>query len=165
MHPRITITPELFEKHRLFFELHFGAFYLQHLRDVYRNFSGDILLAIVLGEIAHQNIAKIKSSGKYEREKVREIVNNPQSPLTSPCNAYSLASSTGIPRETVRRKVAKLVKEGLITVNEKSDFFFTVKVSCDELKKQTYEGAQNIVKAYDGMINYIEKTNKIHHMN
>lgn len=31
-----------------------------------------------------------------------------------PCNAFSLAASTGIPRETVRRKIDQLVKRGWV---------------------------------------------------
>lgn len=158
MHRKVTLTPELFEKHRLFFELHFGAFYLQHLRDVYRDFSGDILTAMVLGEIAHQNMAKIKSSGKYDREQILDILKNPQAPQISPCNAYSLAASIGIPRETVRRKVAKLEKEGLLTINDKSEFFITEKVSCDALKNITYKGVHNLIKTYDSMVDFLKNT-------
>jgi transposase-like protein len=42
-----------------------------------------------------------------------------------PCNAYSISQTWGLPRETVRRRVAALVKRGWLRRDERADLFVT----------------------------------------
>jgi DNA-binding FadR family transcriptional regulator len=42
-----------------------------------------------------------------------------------PANAHSISLSTGIPRETVRRKLAALVAQGWLEDNGRSEYFVT----------------------------------------
>ena len=90
---------------------------VRNLRRWYEEFDRDILLPILLGEIALHNI------GAFE--------NHPESAATAaaptaqassvtemrirPCNAYSISAATDLPRETVRRKIARLVELGWVT--------------------------------------------------
>lgn len=74
---------------------------LHALREIYRLFDGDILMAMVLGEL-----------GQY-------IVSDSQTNLLPPVrprhsNAHSISIASGIPRETVRRKLEKLIAKGWV---------------------------------------------------
>ncbi len=100
---------DLYNQHSGELSVLMGWFFLRHLNQLYRNFRGDLLLAIVLGEIAHHNICHYFSSGKAtaaNRGKPVEVM--------EPCNPFSLSAATGLPRETCRRKVQILVRQGLV---------------------------------------------------
>lgn len=92
-----------------------GWFFLRHLGRIYREFDGDFVLAIVLGEIAHHNVCRFFSHGKPLPCKARPDFTSLQaSDELTPCNAFSLSAATGIPRETIRRKIAQLVDMGMV---------------------------------------------------
>jgi hypothetical protein len=92
-------------------------FLVSQLLRVLRAFDGDVLSAIVLGEIAHHNVHRFfcdhesTSAESVEREladpKRRER-------LSRPCNALSISRATGLPRETVRRRILQLVAQGWV---------------------------------------------------
>jgi hypothetical protein len=95
--------------------LHMSHFCVRYLSLLYHKFDGDLALVIVLGEISHHNTAKFFSPHKLTNERVLGL----QEPTAKwdqmdGCNAFSLSSATGIPRETVRRKVLELKKRGWI---------------------------------------------------
>ncbi len=98
-----------------------GLFMIDYLRRLNREFENDLAAAIVLGEIAQHSVRDLMKrdlprSGKAAREFVtRERV---KAGLKR-CNALSVAESSGIPRETVRRKIDKLVKRGLVSKDER----------------------------------------------
>ena len=98
---------KLYDQHPREISILLGWFFLRHLHQLYRRFKGDMVSAMVLGEIAHHNICHYFSSGKTK---------GPEGPWTNlePCNPYSLSVATGLPRETCRRKVQTLVRQGLI---------------------------------------------------
>jgi len=48
-----------------------------------------------------------------------------------PCNALSIAESCGLPRETVRRKIVKLIDRGYIYRSEDGFLFLTRSVGED----------------------------------
>ena len=47
----------------------------------------------------------------------------------NPTNAYSISQATGIPRETVRRRIEKLVKKGWMVKNSRGELTVTKKVA------------------------------------
>jgi predicted ArsR family transcriptional regulator len=53
-----------------------------------------------------------------------------------PTNAFSISQATGIPRETVRRKIDKLQQKGWAVKNERSEVYMseTVSVYLDRFK-------------------------------
>ena len=53
---RLLIDPETYERHHSKFAIIMGQFALWHHNMVYQEFAGDLILPIVLGEIAHHNI-------------------------------------------------------------------------------------------------------------
>jgi len=99
------LTPEAF--------LAMNMFIVRHLVRLYAAFDGDLVEAIVLGEVAHHNLSAYMTNAA----KVRRTTGAATTPVPSPddylpTNAFSIAQATGIPRQTVRRKVKALVERG-----------------------------------------------------
>lgn len=102
-------------------ERHFEVTYVlgrvlnEHLIRTFRAFDGDITAAIVLGTIGQYNYRRYfdsiaKGDGTFhERVERGEHLAN-----ISHCNALSISESTGIPRETVRRKIRLLIEKGWV---------------------------------------------------
>lgn len=87
-----------------------NAFVLRQLARIREAFDGDILAAIVLGEVAHHNLRRVPGIGSLPLEEVNAtLTGGDQVELT---NAYSISAATGIPYETTRRRVAALVERG-----------------------------------------------------
>lgn len=90
-------------------------FMVPYLLRLYHAFDGDLAEIVVLGEIAQRNASRFfDQAGKDKpREHLLDDETRRRQHLL-PCNALSVAESTGIPRETVRRKVNKLIARGWI---------------------------------------------------
>jgi len=86
-----------------------GRFLTDHLIRVYAAFDGDITAAIVLGTIGQHNYRRYYTEGgrKFEGRFHQLVARGEHLPHARPCNALSISDSTGIPRETVRRKEGK----------------------------------------------------------
>jgi NifB/MoaA-like Fe-S oxidoreductase len=80
---------------------------VRNLKRWFEEFDRDIMLPILLGEIALHNIGT-PSAAATDGDEMPECT-------LKPCNAYSIAAATGLPRETVRRKVARLVELGWVS--------------------------------------------------
>jgi hypothetical protein len=96
-----------------------ARYQIRNLRRVFEEFERDILLPILLGEIALHNIGAFEhrppglpnhdpAAGPEAHEGQGHV------PPMRPCNAYSISAATGLPRETVRRKIGRLVELGWI---------------------------------------------------
>lgn len=109
------VLPEGYQENSREIAVLLGWFFLRHLGRIYRDFQGDFVLAIVLGEIAHHNICHYYSLGKPRNDgsiPPKRLTTNPAH--LEPCNAFSLSEATGIPRETIRRKIQDLLQKGWI---------------------------------------------------
>ncbi len=93
-----------------------SRFTINTLRRAYRLFEGDLSLFLVFGEIAHYNMSRA-----LQALSLREAPDSPRWTMPmrglhaqklTPCNALSISEATGIPRETVRRKVKELEERG-----------------------------------------------------
>ena len=91
-----------------------GRFMTEHLIRVYKAFDGDITAAIVLGTIGQYNYQRYYAEvGAKSPEGFQKLVAKGEHLAHQrTCNAMSISDSTGIPRETVRRKIRALVKKG-----------------------------------------------------
>lgn len=90
-----------------------GRFMTDHLIRVYEAFDGDLTAAIVLGTIGQYNYRRYYDEVASREEGFQELVaRGDHLGRARPCNAMSISASTGIPRETVRRKIADLVAKG-----------------------------------------------------
>ncbi|HJV28453.1 MAG TPA: hypothetical protein VJ673_22435 [Aromatoleum sp.] len=98
-----------------------ARYQIRSLRRLFEEFERDILLPILLGEIALHNL------GALENGLSAGIFDDMSSLMTRlrPCNAYSIAAATGLPRETVRRKIARLADLGWITRQGNGHLFLT----------------------------------------
>lgn len=89
---------------------------IRNLRRLYDEFDQDILLPLLLGEIALHNIgaldgmATTRASADQADQPIQGLICT-----LKPCNAYSIAAASGLARETVRRKIARLVELGWIS--------------------------------------------------
>lgn len=131
----MTVDMKLFEQNYYRIAYLFSLFTVPYMRNIYREFSGDMLLNIVIGEIGTRNVSQFfKSSSfdtakdsKYYESMLDDVEEHPR--LLRPCNALSISDATGIPRETVRRKVNALIKMGWVQQNEKGHLYLTSKVA------------------------------------
>jgi len=93
------------------------------LTRIYHAFEGDIMAAIVLGEIAHRNVEGWLAAGENAEQSLQDPVQ--RTTVMRPCNALSIAEACGLPRETVRRKVAALMERGYIYRSDEGHLYLT----------------------------------------
>lgn len=122
--------PVRYEEHKLTIAVSMGRYMIRHLLLLYREFEGDLLLPIVLGEIAHHNVGGLYHQNGPCLKPRSQIPTGPERlNYMEPTNAFSISESTGIPRETVRRKIDKLVEKGWVTKGTRSELTITTSVS------------------------------------
>ena len=111
------IDSDKFLRHQQYIAYLLSEFTVPHLVRLVRRYEGDVLLAIVLGEIAQHNVRRFFESPEMQADPSRHVDvldATQQEALMSACNALSISRSTGIPRETVRRRVEDLVRRGWV---------------------------------------------------
>jgi hypothetical protein len=93
-----------------------GCFFSEHLLRVHRLFDGDLTAAIVLATIAQHNVQRFYEEVARDSSHGFDglVQQGRHVPHLRPCNALSVSAATGIPRETVRRKVKGLLARGWI---------------------------------------------------
>ncbi len=100
-----------------------GSFVTDHLIRVQRAFEGDLAAALVMATIANRNVQRYYEdvAGKSPEGLDKLVESGSHLSHLRHCNAYSVSSATGIPRETVRRKVKWLAAKGWITVGTRGE--------------------------------------------
>jgi hypothetical protein len=98
------------------------GFLYRHLKRLRATFEGDLLLPLIIGEIAHRNIAMLGHRGDTAQQvtKIGSRFGSDSSDLRGeflPTNAYSLSQSMGVPDATMRRKIAHLRMREWISVD------------------------------------------------
>jgi hypothetical protein len=102
-----------YERNRGEILLNLSHYNLSYLNLIYQLFDGDLAMVIVLGEISHHNTSDHFNPHALENPRVREIQHERDDWRgLEGCNALSISHATGIPRETVRRKIAELKRRG-----------------------------------------------------
>ncbi len=107
--------------------LHLARYNLRYLVRLYGAFDGDLLLPIVLGEVGLYNMGGLALSDGAGVPSCCTNEDTFDRLALRPCNAFSISSSTGIPRETVRRKVSHLIQHGYIDRDSKGGLTITAK--------------------------------------
>jgi hypothetical protein len=100
-----------------------GRFVTDHLIRVHQKFEGDLIAALVLATVANRNMQRYyEDVARTSVEGLDQLVEagDHLSQLRH-CNAHSVACATGIPRETVRRKVRWLEGKGWLTVGARGE--------------------------------------------
>ncbi len=108
-------TIESYTRHHREITLILNDFLLKYLNSLYAEFKGDIVQAIVLGEVAHHNVSRLRKEGHNLSSTEPDHTGfDAIKDLLVPCNPFSISEATGIPRETVRRKFVELIDAGMI---------------------------------------------------
>lgn len=123
LHIPAGVSPEVYASHRDILSVLLLRFMTSRLRAMYQAYDGDLTLCLVLGEIASRNTERFYD----ERRGYMPADAHGQRQLL-PCNALSISDVTGIPRETVRRKLAKLVELGWIEKTPEDMYVITNKI-------------------------------------
>ena len=111
------IDSEKFQRHQSYVAYLLGEFTLPHLVRLVRRHDGDVLLAIVLGEIAQRNVRSVFENPEMPADPAGQLSALDMAQREAPpgtCNALSISRATGIPRETVRRRVEELIRRNWI---------------------------------------------------
>ncbi|RPI13104.1 MAG: hypothetical protein EHM60_09975 [Lysobacterales bacterium] len=118
-----TLPRELVKSHRRELSYIVGGFTTDHLIRLYAAFDGDLAAAIVLGTIGQHYIQQYYEAVARESTAGldRLVDEGRHLARVRSCNAMSVSAATGIPRETVRRKVRWLVEQDWITVGKRGE--------------------------------------------
>jgi hypothetical protein len=146
-----TMKLSLAEERRLEVSYHTGRFMIDHLVRLYAMFEGDLTASIVLGTVAQHNVQRYydeiakRSPAGFDRL----VEQGDHLPHMRPCNALSVSAATGIPRETVRRKVRWLTRKGWLTVGERGQLAVgkDVRKQFEAFDRQTSRRLEVCVKA------------------
>jgi DNA-binding MarR family transcriptional regulator len=90
------------------YQYHFVEFFTEHMADCSRAFGGDLQEMLVLAIIGQMQL-----KAHLDGQNASAGVNSPK-PRSSQITASRIADASGIPRETVRRKLAKLADRGWV---------------------------------------------------
>jgi DNA-binding transcriptional regulator YhcF (GntR family) len=122
---------DLLRTHRYEFSYVVGRFMVEHLARVHRAFDGDLQLALVLGTIGQYNASRFfeEAVGRSAEPVDARVARGDHLPFLRPCNAMSVAASTGIPRETVRRKIKWLIERGFVEQVGRDKLYITRQAS------------------------------------
>jgi hypothetical protein len=124
---RPIVSEDDYRENRAYLTLVLNAFLSDYLLRLYREFEGDYIQALVLANIAHHNVEPLSKRLDGDAEAVQRMLDSLEAEpgWMQPCNAFSISEALKIPRETVRRKVAALVRKGWLRRNGKKELFVT----------------------------------------
>lgn len=99
-----------------------SLFVHRHLRAIYGSLNLDLVSILLLDEITRHNLQPFSGEGgpAFPRDAAERK-------LMRGCNAFSLSQATGIPRETVRRKIKQLEELGWIEKVNRKGYFVTLR--------------------------------------
>ena len=134
-----------------------GRFHSEHLVRVYHLFEGDLPAAIVFATVAQHNLQRFYDEiARHSDAGFDELVESSQHLAhLRHCNALSVSAATGVPRETVRRKVRMLEKKGWLKVGERGELLIAPRIgkqfaSFDrETSRQFEKYARQVLKLID----------------
>lgn len=124
------------------FPAHVSAF-TEFMIALRRNFEGDLDMMIVLAIIGDRRFSRRDPGAEVRKEELGAT------PMLSDAgvsiNAHSIAEYSGIPRETARRKVAKLIELGWVERDDNGDL------------RPTTTAAADLTTATDATLAYLHK--------
>jgi hypothetical protein len=132
-----------------------GLFGIWHLSRVRQEFGGDMTAAQVLGEVAHHNISAMLTAGRRRMDPHAGPFSLSAEQAMLPCNVHSIAVACGLPRETVRRKVASLVERGWLRRSGRGDLFVT-DVPVARFEEFNVELARKVFETHDWLVSILE---------
>lgn len=134
----------LMERHAYRISHLIAGFTVPLMRNLYHQFDGDMVQILILGEISLHNVSHFfRKGGADVPEKLLDDMQR-RSQLMQSCNVLSISEATGIPRETVRRKVDQLLKKGWLYRDEHRRLMVRQGVSAGFAKRNA-EATQEIL--------------------
>lgn len=122
----MAIDPKVYEKNFYRASFLLSRLTVPYLRCIYKEFEGDILLNIVIGEIGTRNMGQYYEASRTSETFASRLDDaSERQQVLRPCNALSISDATGIPRETVRRKVNALIQRGWVSQNKRGHLYLT----------------------------------------
>lgn len=115
----------IFEADYLGYQYRLVEFLAEHLADVSRTFNGDMHAPVILANIGQVSLQAAAAA----RESGGDLVATPQE--RRDMTACRLADVTGIPRETIRRKLVAMAKRGW---TERRDGYWILTLEGEEAK-------------------------------
>lgn len=144
----IPVARSAYDHHASAITVLMNMMFVRQFIRVYRKFDGDFVAAIVLGEVAHHNLSHLVNRSRTPQELSEALrtvrAKRPESLL--PTNAFSIGEATGIPRETVRRKIAALLRRGWLTKDGEGNLFVSGSVS-EAFADQNFESLHDLLEA------------------
>jgi hypothetical protein len=130
------------------FQYHFAEFLIDHLIDCLRLFGGDLEEMLVLEVVRQRSLlARLDALGK-KRQQEEEI--------DVAVTASHIANKTGIPRQTVRRKLLSLERRGWVTHADNSTWRLATRKGelaiCTDLASFDQRGAGRLAKLIEASI-------------
>jgi hypothetical protein len=149
---------EVLRQHHSEFSYLVGRFMVEHLVRVHRAFDGDVVAAIVLGTIGQHNVRLFYDEvvAKSDESLTELVARGAHVPYLRPCNAMSVAASTGIPRETVRRKIRWLIERGWIEQAGRDKLFLSRAVA-QHFAAFDVETVENFASAWSRLATMMER--------
>lgn len=133
----------------------FGAIWPAHVANFVdyliacRNVIGDLDLLVILAVIGDRTLSQKRTDKSASHDKLfgeKEGLPEPEA-----INTQSISDFTGIPRETVRRKVAELMDRGWVA-RDQNGYFAATHKAADELAGLTDHGVDYLAKMHAVLI-------------
>jgi hypothetical protein len=140
--------------------LRMSHFFLGYLKELHRHFEGDLTLVIVLAEIAHHSSHPHFPPSSDGDQSAGELWDEAGFGRLPSCSAYSLATATGLPRETVRRKIARLTELGWIEKTGRAEVRITPKVAEHFTPEFNIRLLDQLLRTADGIRGVLSDTNQ-----
>lgn len=115
------------------------SFIGKYIKGLYRCFDADLIMALVMCEIWQYNLGRYFARAGHENSALDMNHQERRQALLPPCNTYSISQALGVPNETVRRKVKKLVELGWVHRNGNGELTSTVASEERFLPDQSFE--------------------------
>lgn len=110
---------KLEEKSRVF-AYEFGVLLCELLPRYRSAFQSDFAKVLIINAIGVASVSRLMS--RSEAALYETLAETVPSELQVPVNALSIAESTGIPRETVRRKIKEMIVDGFLVDDERGGY-------------------------------------------
>lgn len=136
----------VYDQHQLTLTVALGSFHTEHLKRLFEIFDGDLMLPLILGEIGHFNLRGLDLSKISTTEELIAFASQMEDRAL--CNAHSVSLSLGIPWETVRRKVFKLIKLGYLDRGPRNGLKVTQHTVDTFGPNFNYDSFRNLVSTY-----------------
>lgn len=158
-HSPLSFSQERYHECEGEISLRMSHFFLGYLKELHRHFEGDLTLVIVLAEIAHHSSHPHFPPSTDGDKSGGELWDGAGFARLPSCSAFSLATATGLPRETVRRKIARLTELGWIEKTGRAEVRITPKVAEHFTPEFNIRLLDQLLRTADGIRGVLSNTN------